>query len=346
MKADVGGFLYPVIDDTSCSGCQKCVNICPVINPPVLQKIQGEPQAYAAWSLDEETRYNSTSGGIFTELAKSVLRQGGYVAGARYNDSHLVEHAMIDRMEDIPLLRQSKYVQSETKDIFIRVKTTLQTEKTVLFVGTPCQCAGLSEFLGKGHDNLILCDFICRGVNSPIVYIKYLEDLEAQFGAQVKQVWFKNKTFGWNKFCTKVVFKDGQEYLGDRDSDPFMYGYIKKGLNLYMRPSCGQCAFKGTARPVDITLADFWGIKLRDSTDNMRNGVSAVMLYTETGRQLWNSIRCNIYTEEHTIGEISPGNACLTAPAPRDDKKSKLFYSLLQTMAFSEALKKISGGNI
>jgi hypothetical protein len=73
----------------------------------------------------------------------------------------------------------------------------------VLFAGTPCQCAALEHYLKKTYADLILCDFICRGVNSPLVYRKYLDDLEIKYGSQVKQIWFKNKTYSWQRFCTK-----------------------------------------------------------------------------------------------------------------------------------------------
>ncbi|MFT8352398.1 Coenzyme F420 hydrogenase/dehydrogenase, beta subunit C-terminal domain [Clostridium saccharoperbutylacetonicum] len=42
----------------------------------------------------------------------------------------------------------------------------------VLFVGTPCQTAGLRGFLNKEYDLLFKCDFICHGVPSPLVFKK------------------------------------------------------------------------------------------------------------------------------------------------------------------------------
>lgn len=339
MKADEEGFYYPSIDASKCRHCGKCASVCPVMLKPAATDVKKEPRVYAAWSLDEEVRYDSTSGGVFTELAKAVLLQNGYVAGARYNNRHLVEHTLIDRMEDIPLLRQSKYIQSETKDTFNKIEAVLQTGKQVLFVGTPCQCAGLNAFLRKSYDNLILCDFICRGVNSPKVYSKYLEELESEYGSRVRRVWFKNKSYGWNEFGTKIVFDDGQEYFRSRDEDPFMYGYIKKDLNLYMRPSCGQCGFKGISRPVDITLGDFWGVKFDDYTD-IEHGVSAVMLHSIKGIVWFDKISSQLFYEEKQTGDIIPFNPCLTKAAGRGIKSSA-FYTIINTSRFSEAISHI-----
>ena len=340
MNADTEGFVYPRVDASLCSSCEICTMHCPVLNPPKPYENQMDPQVYAAWSLDEEVRYNSTSGGIFTELAKTVLNQNGFVAGARYNDRHLVEHAVIDRVEDIPLLRQSKYVQSETKDIYTQVETALRTGRPVMFVGTPCQCAGLRVLLRKPYENLLLCDFICRGVNSPLVYLKYLEELECQYGSRIKQVWFKNKTYGWNKFGTKIIFEDGQEYFGGRDTDPFMYGYIKRGLNLYMRPSCGQCRFKGVKRSVDITLGDFWGVKLHGSSDNTDAGVSVLMIHSSKGQDLFKCLSNVIYFEKHTLEEVIMHNDCLIN-SPNIRKGSKDFYLELYDNGFNKAIKQL-----
>ena len=52
-----------------------------------------------------------------------------------------------------------------------------------------------------------------------------------------------------------------------------MYGYLTS--NLYIRPSCGDCDFKGIPRQSDITLADFWGIESKLDDDK---GTSLVLI--------------------------------------------------------------------
>lgn len=342
MVADEEGFLYPKINGSFCDACGVCSMVCPVIYLPIyVNDSEGiKQQVYAAWSLDRETRYHSTSGGIFTELAKAVLHNGGAIAAAQYDAAHMVCHGLVENEENLSVLRQSKYAQSETKSIYQKVNTLLNSGRQVLFVGTPCQCAAMKRFADH-RELLILCDFICRGVNSPLAYAKYLQELEMQHKSKIRRVWFKNKKYGWNAFGTQIEFKNGEVYFGGRDDDPFMFGYIKKGLNLYLRPSCGQCEFKGTIRPTDITLGDFWGVRLEKSMDDMKNGVSAVIIHTETGRRVFDKIRHAIFAEEHTIEQIVPGNLCLTSSAQRDEKRSKRFIDLLQAVPFSEALWQI-----
>lgn len=311
MEPDKKGFLYPVIDKDHCIRCGRCEAVCPVLLPKKPFKRTGEPACYAAWSNDAEIRFNSTSGGIFTHLARAVLEQNGYVVGARYRKDHLVEHAVISTLDEISSLRQSKYTQSEIGFVYREVQTRLDAGAPVLFVGTPCQCSGLQYFLEKEYENLYLCDFICRGVNSPNVYLDYLQDLEKNYGAPVQQVWFKNKTFGWNNFATKIIFQDGQEYLADRETDPYMLGYIKSRSSLNMRPSCYECQFKGIRRPVDITLGDFWGVEKQLPDVDTHDGVSFVLIQSKKGEQLFRSILSNCTCHPADLEKAAANNICM-----------------------------------
>ena len=337
MEPDRKGFLYPKIDTKKCIRCHKCVSVCPMLNENGYGANQKEPEVYAAWSTDEEIRYNSTSGGIFSELAKLIISRGGCVAGAKYTEEFLVEHELIERIEDIEILRQSKYVQSNSKNIYAQVKEQLSRGREVLFVGTPCQCAGLQKLLGKEEPRLILCDFICRGVNSSLVFRKYLDELEMTYSSKVKQVWFKNKTYGWNQFGTKIIFENGKEYFGSRYEDDFMYGFIRKELNLYMRPSCSRCKCKGIKRPVDITLGDFWGKKDNDERDL---GISAVLLNTEKGRKYFGLIK-SIIRRKEKVESVIRGNCCLQNNAISSIYSKQFWHDMDNGITFQLAIDKI-----
>ena len=115
MIEDKEGFWYPVIDNSKCISCGQCLRACPVINPALRQSTD---TAYAAWSLKKDIREQSTSGGIFSELALKVLENGAKIYGAAYNFKFMVEHIGIDCKEDLSKLRQSKYVQSDLKNVF------------------------------------------------------------------------------------------------------------------------------------------------------------------------------------------------------------------------------------
>ena len=337
MVSDNEGFLYPEINSDNCISCGICEKTCPVINKIKIEN-NPAPSAYAAWSLDESIRFNSTSGGIFSELAKKIISEGGYVAGARYNDRHLVEHCVINDGDDIVLLRQSKYVQSNSGSIYREVKEILNMDKPVLFVGTPCQGAGLISFLGRKYDNLLLCDFICRGANSPKAYIKYLESLENEYNSPVKKVWFKNKINGWNKFCTKIEFENGREYYADRYTDLFMVGFLK--YNLYMRPSCSSCSFKGFTRCSDITLADFWGVELENKELDTDKGTSLVIINSDRGKYYFDQLHEKIYNEKKDIESAVKFNMCAVESILKG-KNREYFLNRVDSEDFSSIIKEI-----
>lgn len=315
MHTEKEGFWYPVIDGEKCIQCDKCLSVCPVFETEkedyVERKIQ-KPEVYAAWSLNQEIRYHSTSGGIFSELALSVLKKGGYICGAVYDKNNMVRHLVTNNIKDLEKLRQSKYVQSEMGDVYKEIGGLLYRNKTVLFCGSPCQCRGIYNYCKEmriGILNLYLIDFICRGANSPKVYRKFLDELEDKYKSDIDKVWFKNKTYGWNCFSTKIEFKNKKYYLKDRYHDTYIRGYIEE--NLFIRPSCAVCRFKGFDRTADLTLADFWGVQLEEEhMCESDGGTSMVMIHTEQGKKLWDTISTHIYRTRKEIEDVTRGNAC------------------------------------
>lgn len=342
MKADAEGFLHPVVEESSCIFCSLCLDRCPVgqASVPETAVCEDAKDCYAAWAKDSQIREQSTSGGIFSCLARELLKDGGCVIGARYREDQLVEHAGADCEEELMALRQSKYIQSEIGQSYQLARERLEQGRSVLFTGTPCQCAGLRAFLGKAYPQLYLCDFICRGVNSPVAYQAYLRELEEQYQSKVRRVWFKNKTYGWNRFCTKIEFADGQEYLSDRENDAFMLGFIKSGRTLYLRPSCHACRFKGTKRPTDITLGDFWGVSLENKAD-ADGGVSVVITHTDKGSALLERIAPALVIQKRDIREAERGNPCLVKSAEKNEAARQEFWDRIHKEPFRKIIMSI-----
>lgn len=164
------GFYRPLVDTDKCISCGLCEKVCPVLNSVKTVVTSATPLVYAAWNKDEKVRAESSSGGVFSALAETVLEMGGIVCGAAYANDMSVSHIRIEKKSDLSKLRLSKYVQSYIGDAFREVKEYAKQGKTVLFCGTPCQAAGLRNFLRKDYPNIICCDFICHGVPSPLMY--------------------------------------------------------------------------------------------------------------------------------------------------------------------------------
>lgn len=297
------------------------------------------PDTYAVWSKNCDTRYNSTSGGAFSEFAKVVLASGGLVAGAEYNSDNLVDHVLINHENEIDQLRQSKYMSSSLRNIYREVKTALEKGKTVAFCGAPCQVAGLYSFLGKEYDNLFTMDFICRGMNSPKAFKAWLNEIEQQEKSKVVKVWFKYKKGGWKSSPkrTRLDFENGTHKVFENEKNLYMHGYLTS--NLYIRPSCGNCRFKGVPRKSDVTFADFWGIE-KDLDDD--KGTSMVLVNSEKGREYFKKACSNLNVYPKDFETVFAGNPMLTSSATVPAEGHQ-FLKDLDYMGFSDALK-MNGG--
>lgn len=336
MRRDASGFLYPVINTDNCIRCELCTKVCPIVEPLKETERINKTEVYAGWTNDTEVRYNSTSGGVFSELAKIVISQKGMVSGAVYNQDCEVEHALVSDEEGLCRVRQSKYVQSEIKAHYQEIKELLAQKKQVLFCGTPCQVAGLKKYLGKQYDNLVTVDFICRGVNSPKAYRCWLDELEGKYNSKAVKVWFKYKINGWKKSpqCTRIDFANGESCVQNSVKNTYMRGYL--GPNLYIRPSCGDCRFKGGYQVSDITLADFWGISKHLDDDK---GTSLILIHTEKGKRLFGQCRQKIFCEHREMNEITRGNVCFEQSVTINPR-SEEFLQELDHEPFSVLIEK------
>ncbi len=294
------------------------------------------PITFAGWSIDEDNRYQSTSGGAFSELAKTVLNQGGIVVGAQYDENNMVEHTIIEQESDLWRIRQSKYISSNLKDIFRQIKQKLNDGMLVCFCGAPCQVAGLYAYLKEEPDNLVTIDFICRGMNSPKALRAWLDEIEEKEQSRINRVWFKYKEGGWKSSPRRVRldFEDGHYLVVDGDNNLFMAGYLE--ANLYIRPSCGNCYFKGNSRKSDITLADFWGIEKELDDDK---GTSLIMLNSEKGMGLFQESNHKMKYVEKDFCSIFGGNP-MFSDSVSVSKRAHAFLTDLDTMPFSKAIKK------
>lgn len=331
----VEGFYRPNIDDDKCIKCLKCEKSCPVINP--VSPNDESKSIYAAWHLDEEIRTNSSSGGAFSALAQSVLDQGGIVIGAAYDSSLHLKHIMIENQNDLYKLRASKYFQSEVGDTFKHAVSNLKSGKKVLFCGTPCQIAGFRAFLGNNHYyNLILVDFICHGVPSPLFFHTYLKWIENKYG-KIKDFKFRNKEKGWYDALRIAIGKHRNVMKGKYDS--YWIGFND---NITLQEACYDCKFLGRKRNSDITIGDFWGIGKRipfGQKNEIEKGVSMIMVNTPNGKLLFESSRPYLKSFQRTIDEVLTGNHAMIhssiRPATRDT-----FYQDLKATDFDTARSK------
>jgi len=304
MQIDKEGFYFPIINLENCIDCRKCENVCPILNHADFNN-NNNPDVYASWHKDEKIRYESSSGGVFSALAASVIEENGIVYGAVYDSRMKVKHISINKKADIKKLRGSKYVQSYIGDTFTEIKEYLNAGKVVLFSGTPCQVAGLKNFIGTDHSNLITCDLLCKGVSSPGLFENYVNYLSRKIGGKISDVNFRDKKYGWGNTSTKIIFKDRSERYLKGIFNSFMFGF---SIGLTIRNSCYHCKFTQINRVGDLTLGDFWGIY-----------------------KLFFKNRANLEYHRKTLEEAVAGQgSALTKPTTINNMRKKFFENYSQ----------------
>lgn len=338
FKTDNEGFWYPEVDKDKCTDCHLCEKVCPMLHKTDNVERYAEATVYAAYTKDEAIRLDSTSGGIHSTLALKMFEENAYVGGAVYNPDHTCSQIVTSDEAMLPEIRSSKYLQSSSEGVYTEIRKLLREGKNVFYCGCPCQIHALYNFLGKEYPNLITCDFICRGVNSPKVFLKYMEMLERQYGSKATKIKFKNKKWGWHNFSLRVNFENGQEYCKDRWHDLFFIGYLQSGN--FARPSCYECPFKGFPQKADITLADFWGIEKIDHTMDQDKGTSLVMINSDKGQRLFDAIKDKVKWRQFTMDDARAGNPAMEGSLKSVKPNREAFFNDLDILPFEQVAKR------
>lgn len=337
MLADNEGFLYPKVNEELCTDCGVCEEACPMLDFDRKVNPLSSPQVYAAWNLNEEIRFKSSSGGIFSALAESVLMQNGHVTGAAFNSNLELNHIIIDNCNGLEKMRGSKYVQSNINETYTRTLQLLNAEETVLFSGTPCQIAGLNTFLsGKSFDNLLTVEVICHGTPSQKTFEKYIKEVEEKENEKVTDINFRDKRNGWKYYFQKFSFKGSHKTVNARKTS-YMQGFLK---NLFIRPSCHECPFRCIPRVADLSLGDYWGISnFYPELDNDK-GTSLILINSEKGKYYFDKIEEQIFSQKTDIDSAIKGNPCIVKPVTPHSNREKFFLETEKT-DFSVLIDKL-----
>ena len=315
MITDDEGFQYPYINEDSCVECGLCIKTCPA-NKELDVTSSYPQQPYLAWINDDEVRLDSSSGGIFTALARYVISQGGVVCGAAYDDDMTVRHRIVDNENDLIHLRGSKYVQSITEGIFSDIKVYLNKGVMVYFVGTPCQVAGLKSFLKKKYDNLLTSDLICHGVPSGNLFKEQIKYFERKVGKKIVDVKFRAKKRFGQGYDIQIITNTGANKFFCAELVPYFNGFWK---NITLRESCYKCQYASLHREGDITLADFWLVKKCFPDVRTSKGTSLVFVNSIIGENIFMKLANSgdVYIREATIEQALLGQGQLKSPVPR-----------------------------
>ncbi|MDR0952960.1 MAG: Coenzyme F420 hydrogenase/dehydrogenase, beta subunit C-terminal domain [Elusimicrobiota bacterium] len=347
MQADSEGFLYPKVDNNLCIKCGLCIKICPIINNNPSNKAD---KIFAAVNKDISVLGQSSSGGMFSVLAENILKQGGVVFGASFDKNFNVCHTFVEDIKNLDSLRRSKYVQSNTGDNFLKAKEFLDKNRFVLYCGTPCQIAGLVNYLGKDYPKLITAELICHGTPSPKVWRNFIDENIKNIN-HIASINFRAKVYKNMSFALLFSFKDGKTWPQINKLKevaisvcpsilkgvlfeklfylPFMNGFSR---NLYLRPSCHACSFKSANKYSDFTLADFWGGQAVVPQLYKLGGtakVSLLILNSAKAKNVFEEIKDNLeYQEVDSLQTAVAQNPCYFKSTVSNSKRGKFFANI------------------
>ena len=321
MVEDEEGFLYPKIDERKCINCGLCDKTCPVLNAKEEKK---EQKAYIFQNKDDSIRTESTSGGAFSAIAEYVLKNNGIVYGATFDENFKVIHDYVEKKEELYKFRNSKYVQSEIGNNFLKIKKELENNKLVLFSGTSCQVEGLKRFLNKNYENLILVDVVCRAVPSPLVWRKYLR-LRKEKYKDISKIMFRDKYYGYKYSNFSIYSKENdksKEYHAGVESDPYLRAFFS---NICDRPSCYKCKFKKQNRESDITIWDCFDVEKYNKKLDDDKGTTRVLTNSKKGDEVIKNISLNNIVEEIDVEKATKGFLAMFQSVKYNAKREEFF---------------------
>lgn len=324
MVSNEEGFKYPRINEHLCVECGLCQKACPILNP--IEKHQKAEAPLAVVSKSEEIRMKSSSGGMFSLLASWILNRNGVVYGAVFDENYDVYHCYAETEDELGRQRGSKYAQSDTKETYKQVKVHLKEGRFVLYTGTPCQIAGLYQYLGNcSIENLWTADLVCHGVPSVKSFQTYLKKLAEKKNITVKDI--KNFRFreleGWG-YAPSFQFAKNTYYSVSLEENLYMRLFLSNRLH---RPSCYNCRFVTPERVGDISIADFWGVgKYKPYKYDTTKGCSLVLLNTEKGNRLFNAIATELDYDKRSWEEaLKVNNQLHSQPVCPKDREEAIF---------------------
>ena len=337
MQPNMEGFSYPVVDLQRCVSCGLCEKACPILNKPAIS--QEYTRCVVARNSDNDVLAESTSGGFIDALVGYVLQSvNGYAVGVQYDENFLPTHVITNVYEEAAKFRNSKYAQSKLDYIFVRIKSLLAEGERVLFIGTPCQVAGLKSFLRRDYNNLLTVDLVCRSIPSPKLWRTYLDWQESRHHAKIKSVSCRRKTYGYHSGTLEITFENGKHYAGSNRVDLYMKSFHR---DICSRYSCYDCQFKTQHRCSDFTVFDSWypnQVTIGPMEDDDR-GYSNVIVHTKKGRAVLEAMKGIQYLDADAdkMFEFTGGMESKSIVCP-DDRKT--FYRQLDTNGFESAVKQ------
>lgn len=318
MQPDDLDALHPVVNESICINCGLCEKTCPN-NRELSYKLPHK--VWAAWSNDNKVRRTSASGGIACELYRYWIKNGGVATGVVYNRDEGCHFILLENESDIKAVQNSKYTFSDTAGIYKVVKQKLQTGIPVLFIGVPCQVAGLYGFLKKEYDNLTTVDIICHGM-PPATYLEqHIKSIEVKKKEHTYQLFFRDPKYNTYTFTFTLKNNKGKEFYNKKvlTRDNYQLGYHRA---LIYRENCYSCNYARKERISDLTIGDFSGLGRFAPFEYDKHNVSCILENTDKGAALLKKLQGALSMYERPACEAFEVEKQLKSPSVKHGGRS------------------------
>ena len=344
MQPDDLDALHPVVDESICINCGLCEKTCPN-NRELFYKLPHK--VLAAWSNDNEVRRTSASGGIACELYHYWIKNGGVATGVVFDRDEGCHFILLENESDIKAVQNSKYTFSDTAGIYKVVKQKLQAGISVLFIGVPCQVAGLYGFLKKEYDNLTTVDIICHGM-PPATYLEqHIKSIEDKKKEYTHQLFFRDPKYYTYTYTFTLKNSNGKEFYNKKvlTRDNYQLGYHRA---LIYRENCYSCNYAREERISDLTIGDFSGLGRFAPFEYDKHNVSCILENTDKGSALLKKLNGALSMFERPACEAFEVEKQLKSPSVKHSRRSifeKVYrktrnYELASNIALKEEKKK------
>lgn len=339
-EKDVLGSFYAKVEKKDCIDCGACQKVCPI--QQTFESNDIGLQAYAAYAKDDKTRFRGSSGAMFETVSEWIIKQSGSVFACDFDDNFKLRMVEATSIDEVRKLTKSKYLQSEAAYIFPTIKERVKQGKAVFVCSTPCQIAALKKYLGivSSSDNLYLMDFFCHGVPSQELFDKCIDYVEKRTGIEITSYEFrsKKKNGATPHYYTIKYKKNGDE---KRKTDLYMKDPYYLGFQKYitLRDSCYQCPYGLGNHTADITVGDFHDIDKYIKDINRFDGVSTVIVNTDKGQKIWESIANSLVVQPMDINQLYSDHQ-IYAGGTSIPKRREEFVRDMNELEFNQVAEK------
>lgn len=249
------GIYNPRLDEQKCNQCGICSYICPRYSVEGVKdaSLGNYLNCFMGYAIDNDIRYNSSSGGLITSVLSYALEEGiidGALVTRMKEDTPLEPESFIARtVDEIIESSGSKYCPVPANTVLSKI---LKQDGKYAVVGLPCHIHGIrkAEMINKKlKDRIVLhLGIFCSGFPNfkATEFLLYRLNLHAD---EIKKLNYRGN--GWPGKIS-IYLKNGEVKLM-----PYPEYWVGSGNQIFPCNGCAECIdwFSNLA---DISFGDAW----------------------------------------------------------------------------------------